>query len=84
MSLGVFNYSNTDDDFSENQFWLKFYGNKSAEILCAWGAFKETIDRAEKVCDMMHNTTALQINKNGSPKHPLYVKANIKRIPFKL
>jgi len=72
-----------ESDSVNNNFFLKFYGNKSQEILCAWGAFKEAKERANEVLKMMHNTTALQINKDGSPKHPLYVKADVERVEYK-
>lgn len=69
-------------DYTDNDFYLKLYGNKSTEILCAWGSFKEAKNRAKDVLKILHNTTALQINNDGSPKHPLYVKSNIKRLKY--
>ncbi|MEM6686104.1 MAG: DUF1643 domain-containing protein [Bacteroidota bacterium] len=67
---------------SKNDFYLKSYAEKSQEVLCAWGRHKAAKERATKVLKMMHHTTALQINKDGSPKHPLYVKAGVERVAF--
>ena len=72
------------NDHKENDWHLITCGNKCQEILCAWGSFKEAKERAQEVVKMMHNMTALQINKDGSPKHPLYVKSDIQRVSFKL
>ncbi|MEM6720362.1 MAG: DUF1643 domain-containing protein [Bacteroidota bacterium] len=71
-------------DTSHNDFYLKLYAEKSQEVLCAWGRHKVAKERAKTVLKMMHNTTALQLNKDGSPKHPLYVKATVERISFTL
>jgi hypothetical protein len=73
-------------DNLENDFHLRYYTSISKEVLCAWGAFPEIGERSSQVYKMLKNYSAefsaLQINKNGSPKHPLYVKADIKRVPF--
>lgn len=55
-------------------------------ILAAWGKHGMHNDRATEVKNMikehMYSLRALQINKDGSPKHPLYVSAETKPVIF--
>lgn len=48
------------------------------KVIFAWGNFKEATATGNYVSKMFPDKGyVLQINKNGSPKHPLYVAANI-------
>ena len=67
---------------SENDEYLSEWGSRCREIVFAWGSFPEAKKRAEIVSEMFPEATALQINQNGTPKHPLYVLADIQRIKF--
>ena len=55
--------------------WLFMIGNKCEKVVFAWGAF-EVHGRDKEVRAMFPRRYALHINKNGSPKHPLYCKDN--------
>ena len=66
----------------ENMTWMNYYRKKSAEVVCAWGAHKEASQNARRLYRYIRKASALQMNRDGSPRHPLYVKAGIKRIPF--
>jgi len=59
---------------------LKLVAKKCEQVIFAWGNFK-VFGRDEIVKNTFPNALALQINKNGSPKHPLYVKGDI--VPVK-
>ncbi len=54
------------------------------DIVFAWGSFKVVSDRCRDT--ILHkqfpNAKALHINKNGSPKHPLYCKDNQQLINY--
>lgn len=56
-----------------------------ASVLCAWGAHGDFLGQGKKMADFvaMRNTMyCLGFNKNGSPKHPLYVASSTKLIPY--
>ena len=70
------------DPINGNDAWLIKMADLSGEIIFAWGNFKEAQERAKKVIAMFPNAKALQINMNGSPKHPLYVRGDVIPAPF--
>jgi hypothetical protein len=52
---------------------------KCKDVVFAWGSFaivRET-GRDKELAEMFPNAKALFINKNGSPKHPLYCKSDV-------
>jgi hypothetical protein len=67
------------EDNIEHLYLMK---NKCSKIICAWGnSFLKKINytflKQEKLF-------CLGINKSGEPKHPLYLKSDIKLIDFEL
>jgi hypothetical protein len=52
--------------------------------LCAWGANKFAHDRAREVLDLLaaRDLYVLGFTKDGAPRHPLYMKADIKPIKW--
>lgn len=66
------------DPIGDNDLWLAIIAGKCSEVVFAWGDFKEAHERSKQAVEMFPNAKALQINKNGTPKHPLYVSAAIK------
>lgn len=73
---------NHADPVNENDQWLAGLRGHKGDIVFAWGNFKMARERAKKVIDMYPDAYALCINKNGSPKHPLYCRADSKLIKF--
>lgn len=65
----------------QNNNYLKQVSQKCDKVFFAWGNF-EVNGRDTEVISMFPNAFALFINKNGSPKHPLYCKADIQPVPF--
>lgn len=51
-------------------------------IIFAWGNFKEAQQRAKSVSGYFKDANCLGLNKNGTPKHPLYIAANTQPIKF--
>lgn len=63
---------------------LIFVASKCKDIIFAYGNFdivKKT-GRDKELKEMFPNAKALFINKNGSPKHPLYCKSDIQPVIF--
>jgi hypothetical protein len=58
----------------ENMRWLLEVKRKCETVVFAWGNFDVVKDRAKSITGYMKEGKALHINKNGSPKHPLYCK----------
>lgn len=58
------------------------------EVICGWGADGRFMDRDKQVVAMLrqHGITAkcLQVNKDGTPRHPLYVAYSKQPIPYEL
>lgn len=65
------------DPLCDNDYWLKLHADECELVVACWGNFKEAEQRGKDVTKLLDRTMmAFQINKNGSPKHPLYVAAN--------
>jgi hypothetical protein len=71
------------DPIGENDKWLVLFSLLCKDVLFAWGNFKEATDRARKVSASFPNAVCLGFNKNGTPKHPLYVAAKTKQVNYK-
>lgn len=67
-----------------NNDMLTMISSKCKDVVFAWGNFKIVSDknRDKELHEMFPNAKALQINKNGSPKHPLYCKSETTFISF--
>jgi len=65
----------------DNNFWLHHISTKCKEIVFAWGNFN-VHGRDKELLSVFTNAKCLGVNKNGSPKHPLYQKANIKLVDY--
>lgn len=71
-----------DIEDAENIKWLEKAYDKCEEVIFAWGAFPQAQKKAEQVIKMFPSAKALEINQDGSPRHPLYVKGDRIPIPF--
>jgi hypothetical protein len=70
------------DPLNGNDFWLLKIAAQCTDVVFAWGNFKEAQERAKDVIERFPKAKALQINKNGSPKHPLYVAGDVVPIVY--
>lgn len=69
------------DPLGENNRYLNKFTRKCDMVIFAWGAYNEAKERAKEVTQMFDGY-ALAINKDGSPKHPLYVKKDVRLIRY--
>lgn len=70
------------DPIGGNIEWLYRISQRCDKVVFAWGNFKEAEQRAKEVATTFPNAYALHVNKNGSPKHPLYVKSDVIPVPY--
>lgn len=68
-----------------NNNLLTINASKCKTIVFAWGSFDivREFGRDVELNEMFPNAMALSINKNGSPKHPLYCKSNTEFVKWK-
>ena len=64
-----------------NDCWLECVAESCEQIVFAWGSFPQAKERAAAVTKKFDGY-ALKINADGSPAHPLYLKKNLKPIPY--
>lgn len=65
-----------------NNYYIKKYVKKSDLIILGWGNHGKINNRSKEIIDIIKKVKkeiyVLDINKNGEPKHPLYIKSDIK------
>ena len=66
----------------ENDKYLQMYLNKGGLNIACWGNHGSHIDRGEKVIELLgkSNLSIFGLTGKGQPKHPLYLKRDIKPI----
>lgn len=87
--MNLFTYISTDPkqlniehgNSEDCDWYLETTATMVDKIIFAWGNF-EVLGRDKEVKGMFPNSYALHINKNGSPKHPLYVRSDVKLIRY--
>lgn len=78
----------TDPVGVENDHWLDWLAQRANEVIVAWGGLAQPYDdRARRVLELVEfqcgTAYCLGQTKALHPRHPLYVRADAKRIPFK-
>lgn len=58
--------------------------NTSDMVICAWGTKGSILDRDKEFLSHALNLHALEITKDGHPKHPLYISYDKKPVPFNI
>lgn len=68
----------------QNDSYLRMFGASCEAVVFAWGGFRvvRELGREAELRAMFPNAKALHINRDGTPKHPLYCKSNTQLIPF--
>lgn len=71
-----------------NNVYLKMTALKCELIVACWGTHGVHQDRDRQVSTLLSTSHApivcLGVNSNGTPKHPLYLKAGAQRVPYYL
>jgi hypothetical protein len=68
----------------ENDSYIQGICLACGEVIVAWGRWTFARQRIQEVSEMLSGVTlkCLGINKDGSPKHPLYVPKNAVFVPW--
>jgi len=71
---------------SENDDYLKMYCDNSGLNIACWGTHGAFMNRGQSVIELLgkNNLSCLGITKSGQPKHPLYLKRDIKPLGITL
>ena len=52
-------------------------------VICGWGTHGRFMDRGSDVMEMLGRVHCLKINGDGTPGHPLYLRADLKPIKYR-
>lgn len=79
------NFINRDMGLYENDTYLKLAKATCQDVVFAWGTFAivKTTGTDGHMTRMFPDAKCLHINKDGSPKHPLYCKSTSPLIPWR-
>ena len=61
---------------------LLINNKKCRDVVFAWGAFKKAKEKGMRYGLIFPEALCLKVNKDGSPKHPLYCRDDSKLIKF--
>ena len=70
---------------AENNHWILHICTRASMIVAAWGTHGTFLNRHREVLNLLdlHNVWCLGVTKDGIPKHPLYLKADLKPVMYK-
>ena len=66
----------------QNDFYLQRLLVKDYDVFVGWGNHGKYLNRDQDVLSFIPAPQCIQINKSGSPSHPLYLKNNSVLKPF--
>lgn len=66
-----------------NDKYISKLHSMTDKTIFAWGSFPQAKERAKEITEK-YDGYALKINADGSPAHPLYLKKDLKPIPYKI
>ncbi|MDO8459475.1 MAG: DUF1643 domain-containing protein [Nanoarchaeota archaeon] len=64
----------------ENDKYIMNEAQKSKMIMAAWGNHAQYLGRSKQILSSLGTVHHLGITKQGEPRHPLYLKSNLKPI----
>ena len=73
----------SDDPIGPENYHYIFQASREASLtIAAWGIRGKYLKQDEKVLAQLTNCHYLALTKNGSPRHPLYLRKELQAIPF--
>ena len=67
---------------TENDKWLEQCAQAAGIIVAAWGNRGQYMNRGQQVMLRLGSLYCLGVTKHGHPKHPLYLRKDLKAIPW--
>ena len=67
----------------ENDKLIAEESKKAKMVIAAWGNHGQFLGRSKEVLKLLNETYHLGLTKQGEPKHPLYLKADLKPAFFR-
>jgi hypothetical protein len=64
------------------KYIIKHYFYDKPLVVASWGTFELAKRRVNKVFSLTNSLHYLELSKDGSPKHPLYLRGNLKPKKF--
>lgn len=71
-------YTVEDPVGPQNDFWLKKVSADAGITIMAWGTKGGYMNRDKEVIKLLTNPHYLALTKEGYPRHPLYLRADLK------
>lgn len=68
----------------DNDAWLVKLSKEADIVVAAWGNHGSFLKRSNIVKDALSSLYFIKMNKSGEPAHPLYLKSNLKPLPWGL
>ena len=65
-----------------NDLYIREMDRLTERQICMWGSFKPVKKRAADVYKMLSNPYCLSVNKDGEPKHSLYVSYDTEMVKY--
>lgn len=62
----------------ENDDYIEISAARSKMVIAAWGTNGNLLNRNKAVCKLLDTVHCIDISKEGHPKHPLYLKSDLK------
>lgn len=67
-----------------NDRWLQKLAQEAGLVVAAWGNHGAYLGRSDRVRGLLPGLHCLKLNSTGEPAHPLYQRADVQPVPWKL
>ena len=91
VMVNIFGYRSTDPKKlkqvkdpvgAENDFHIRLNSKLAELTIAAWGCYGRLFNRGAEVWPQLTNPHCLALTADGSPRHPLYLRKDLKPKPF--
>ena len=68
----------------DNDEHIRLLTRDAAVVIAAWGNHGEHLERFRAIGTLVPKLSCLKVTKPGHPSHPLYLKADLRPMPYEL